>query len=84
MTKNTIKSSLTKNTFQMNKLIAINSIISGGVVVANDIDNQRCYMLVHQAKRLNSPCAIIINHDATILPNIMIDNSGIQCYFSIY
>lgn len=47
-----------------------------GVVVANDIDNGRCYMLVHQAKRLNSPCSIITNHDASIMPNIMIDNPG--------
>lgn len=35
-----------------------------GVVVANDVDNGRCYMLVHQSKRLNSPAFIITNHDA--------------------
>ena len=28
-------------------------------------------MLVHQAKRLSSPCVIITNHDAAIMPNIM-------------
>lgn len=50
--------------------------LSAGVVIANDIDNQRCYMLVHQAKRLNSPCAIITNHDAAIMPNFHIDNVG--------
>ncbi len=50
--------------------------VSAGVVVANDVDNQRCYMLVHQAKRLNSPCAIILNHDAAIMPNIFINNLG--------
>ena len=26
--------------------------IPSGLVVANDADNSRCYMLVHQAKRL--------------------------------
>lgn len=45
--------------------------LTGGLVVANDIDNARCYMLVHQAKRLNSPAVIIINHDATALPNLI-------------
>ena len=27
-------------------------------------------MLVHQAKRLNSPCVMVTNHDATVLPNM--------------
>lgn len=40
----------------------------GGVVVANDADNKRCYMLVHQAKRLNSPCFMVTNHDASVFP----------------
>lgn len=40
-----------------------------GLVVANDVDNKRCYMLVHQAKRLNSPCVVITNHDASAMPN---------------
>ncbi|XP_023219253.1 tRNA (cytosine(34)-C(5))-methyltransferase-like [Centruroides sculpturatus] len=44
-----------------------------GVVVANDVDNKRCYMLVHQAKRLHSPCFIITNHDASQMPNIKIN-----------
>ncbi|KZC14150.1 PREDICTED: tRNA (cytosine(34)-C(5))-methyltransferase [Dufourea novaeangliae] len=40
-----------------------------GFVIANDLDNNRCYMLVHQAKRLNSPVILITNHDASVLPN---------------
>ncbi|KAL0124052.1 hypothetical protein PUN28_006088 [Cardiocondyla obscurior] len=43
-----------------------------GFVIANDIDNNRCYMLVHQAKRLNSPNILITNHDSSIMPNFMI------------
>jgi len=43
--------------------------IPGGFVVANDSNNKRCYMLVHQLKRLMSPTTIITNHDATIMPN---------------
>ncbi|KAI1243167.1 tRNA (cytosine(34)-C(5))-methyltransferase, partial [Lamprotornis superbus] len=30
-----------------------------GFVIANDVDNKRCYLLVHQAKRLNSPCIMV-------------------------
>ena len=43
-----------------------------GLVVANDSDNARCYMLTHQAKRLQSPCVIITNHDAAIMPTLMV------------
>ena len=43
-----------------------------GLVVANDSDNARCYMLTHQAKRLQSPCVIITNHDATTMPDLMV------------
>ena len=42
---------------------------SEGVVIANDIDNKRCYMLVHQAKRLHSPSCIITNHDSSVMPS---------------
>ncbi|XP_044744391.1 tRNA (cytosine(34)-C(5))-methyltransferase [Coccinella septempunctata] len=45
--------------------------IPQGYVVANDVDNKRCYMLVHQAKRLNSPCVAVINHDSAVLPNML-------------
>ncbi|KAJ1519527.1 hypothetical protein ONE63_004809 [Megalurothrips usitatus] len=41
-----------------------------GFVVANDMDNTRCYMLVHQLKRLSSPCVVIVNHDASQLPSM--------------
>ncbi|KAG1701200.1 tRNA (cytosine(34)-C(5))-methyltransferase [Nymphon striatum] len=46
--------------------------IPEGVVVANDMDNKRCYMLVHQTKRLQSPCFLITNHDATIFPKMKV------------
>ena len=45
--------------------------IPAGLVVANDADNSRCYMLVHQAKRLQSPNYIITNHDASCMPNLL-------------
>ncbi|XP_057325315.1 tRNA (cytosine(34)-C(5))-methyltransferase [Microplitis mediator] len=45
-----------------------------GFVVANDVDNNRCYMLVHQAKRLNSPNILITNQDSSIMPNFKVTN----------
>lgn len=46
--------------------------IPPGFVVANDVDNNRCYMLVHQAKRLNSPCFVVTNHDSSFFPNLLV------------
>ncbi|CAH2097810.1 unnamed protein product [Euphydryas editha] len=46
--------------------------IPTGFVIANDVDNSRCYMLVHQAKRLNSPCIVITNHDSGVMPSLVI------------
>ncbi|XP_051465957.1 RNA cytosine C(5)-methyltransferase NSUN2 isoform X2 [Apus apus] len=47
-----------------------------GFVIANDVDNKRCYLLVHQAKRLNSPCIMVVNHDASSIPNLQVDVDG--------
>ena len=55
-------------------LHAQEDVVPKGLVVANDSDNSRCYMLVHQAKRLQSPCVIITNHDASIMPNIQVSD----------
>ncbi|XP_061672159.1 RNA cytosine C(5)-methyltransferase NSUN2 [Syngnathoides biaculeatus] len=45
-----------------------------GFVIANDVDNKRCYLLVHQAKRLNSPCIMVVNHDASCIPMLQIQD----------
>lgn len=45
-------------------------------MIANDIDNNRCYMLVHQAKRFNSPCVVVTNHDAAVMPNFTVTGGG--------
>uniref|UniRef100_A0A4X2M3W6 tRNA (cytosine(34)-C(5))-methyltransferase n=2 Tax=Vombatus ursinus TaxID=29139 RepID=A0A4X2M3W6_VOMUR len=47
-----------------------------GFVIANDVDNKRCYLLVHQAKRLSSPCIMVVNHDASSIPRLQIDVDG--------
>ena len=43
---------------------------STGLLIANDADNKRAHMLIHQLKRLNSPNLIVTNHDATMYPSI--------------
>ena len=51
--------------------------------MANDNDNKRCYLMVHQVKRLSSPCFMIINHDASQLPNLWLNAEvGIQLIFT--
>ncbi|XP_043921338.1 RNA cytosine C(5)-methyltransferase NSUN2 isoform X2 [Protopterus annectens] len=47
-----------------------------GFVIANDVDNKRCYLLVHQAKRLSSPCIMVVNHDASSIPRLLVDVNG--------
>lgn len=48
-----------------------------GFVIANDVDNKRCYLLVHQSKRLHSPCIMVVNHDASNIPRLhMVDADG--------
>ena len=52
-----------------------------GVIIANDADNKRCYMLVHQAKRLNSPCFMVTNHDASTFPTLY--HHDVSCTHSV-
>jgi tRNA (cytosine34-C5)-methyltransferase len=33
---------------------------------------KRCNLLTHQIKRLQSPCVVVTNHDASLMPNICI------------
>uniref|UniRef100_A0A0N5AL57 tRNA (cytosine(34)-C(5))-methyltransferase n=1 Tax=Syphacia muris TaxID=451379 RepID=A0A0N5AL57_9BILA len=50
-----------------------------GIVVANDIDNTRCYLLVRQAlKRLPTCNCIVINEDASCLPNLFTDEDHLK------
>ena len=51
------------SSFNLSKLSSPPPLIAG-LVVANDADWYRCYMLVHQLKRLNSPNYIVTNQQA--------------------
>lgn len=61
-----------KTTQLIEMLHAEEGEVPKGFVIANDSNNKRCYMLVHQLKRLQSPTTIITNHDATIMPSFHI------------
>lgn len=52
----------------------VENALPQGFVIANDLDNRRCYMLVHQSKRLNSPACLITNIDSTNFPNLKMTN----------
>ena len=41
-----------------------------GMVIANDSDPQRAYMLVHQLKRLGSPAFLVTTHEGQHFPNL--------------
>ena len=42
----------------------------GGMVIANDNDAKRAFLLVHQLKRLGSPAFVVTTHDGQFFPNI--------------
>ena len=60
----------------------INVLISEGFVVANDMDNKRCYLMTHQVKRIQSPNCMIINHDARSLPNMVTSLEEVSSIFT--
>jgi len=47
--------------------------VPSGMVIANDVEEKRCYMLTHQTKRLSSPCCVITNHSAQSFPSIQMN-----------
>ncbi len=49
------------------------SVVPSGVVVANDADSKRAYMLVHQLKRLGSPAFLVTTHDGQFFPNLFLN-----------
>ena len=44
-----------------------------GVIIANDVDEKRCYMMVHQVNRLSSPCVIATQHPAQMFPFVRLN-----------
>lgn len=60
-------------TAQILELVSAHSkpLWAPGVVIANDADIRRCWMLTHQLKRFGSAELIVTNHDAQQFPMIM-------------
>ncbi|KAF9436806.1 hypothetical protein BGZ76_002948 [Entomortierella beljakovae] len=52
--------------------------VPGGLILANDSDYRRSHMLIHQTKRLQSPCLMVTNHDASMMPTMSLapNNAG--------
>lgn len=68
-------------TAQLIEYLHKNDRIPEGFIIANDVSNSRCYMLVHQAMRLNSPNIVITNHDASAMPNFMVNDKGTELLY---
>ncbi|KAF9903654.1 hypothetical protein EC991_003475 [Linnemannia zychae] len=45
-------------------------VVPSGLILANDADYKRSHMLIHQTKRLQSPCLMVTNHDASMMPSL--------------
>ncbi|OLL26300.1 Multisite-specific tRNA:(cytosine-C(5))-methyltransferase [Neolecta irregularis DAH-3] len=61
-------------TAQLIEALHANGSTPTGVVVANDSDYKRSHLLIHQVKRLCSPCLMVTNHDATQFPNVVVND----------
>lgn len=48
--------------------------IPSGLVIANDSDNKRTHLLIHQSARLPSPAFMVTNIDASIYPSLRISS----------
>ena len=48
-----------------------NLTVPNGMVIANDNDSRRAYMLTHQVKRIKSAGMVVSCHDAQFFPNLV-------------
>ncbi|KAF9609560.1 hypothetical protein IFM89_016996 [Coptis chinensis] len=59
-------------TFQLLEMIhqsTDSGLLPAGMVIANDVDVQRCNLLIHQTKRMCSANLIVTNHEAQHFPS---------------
>ncbi|KAF9350900.1 tRNA (cytosine(34)-C(5))-methyltransferase [Mortierella sp. AD094] len=62
--------SKTAQIIEMVHAIEQHKVVPGGLILANDADYRRSHMLIHQTKRLQSPCLMVTNHDASMMPSL--------------
>jgi 16S rRNA C967 or C1407 C5-methylase (RsmB/RsmF family) len=55
-------------TAQIIELLQVEGGASRGVVVANDADTSRCFMLAHQLRRFGQDSVLVTNHEAQSFP----------------
>jgi multisite-specific tRNA:(cytosine-C5)-methyltransferase len=53
-----------------NSASAPKGLSAGGLVIANDADIKRCWMLAHQLKRFGAPNLMVTHHDAQSFPAV--------------
>ena len=53
---------------------------SAGMVLANDADPKRAYMLVHQLKRLGSANFLVTTHEGQFFPNLRVRDVRDACF----
>jgi 16S rRNA C967 or C1407 C5-methylase (RsmB/RsmF family) len=47
-----------------------------GVLIANDVDFKRAYMLTKRTNTIRSPCQVITTHDGSLFPHLEIESGG--------
>uniref|UniRef100_A0A915PUY4 tRNA (cytosine(34)-C(5))-methyltransferase n=1 Tax=Setaria digitata TaxID=48799 RepID=A0A915PUY4_9BILA len=64
-------------TMQIIEMMHRNDKIPEGLILANDVDNSRCYLLVRQVlKRMPTSNCIVINEDAAFLPDLSVNKDS--------
>ncbi|XP_026416639.1 tRNA (cytosine(34)-C(5))-methyltransferase-like [Papaver somniferum] len=67
-------------TFQLLEIIhqSSDSALPTGLVIANDVDAQRCNLLIHQTKRMCCANLIVTNHEAQHFPSCNLSKNGVD------
>ncbi|XP_026391156.1 tRNA (cytosine(34)-C(5))-methyltransferase-like [Papaver somniferum] len=67
-------------TFQLLEIIhqSSDSALPTGLVIANDVDAQRCNLLIHQTKRMCCANLIVTNHEAQHFPSCNLSKNGLD------
>ncbi|KAK4773771.1 hypothetical protein SAY87_028790 [Trapa incisa] len=66
-------------TFQLLEIIhrsSIPGILPNGLILANDLDVQRCNLLIHQTKRMCTANLVVTNHEAQHFPGCRSNKYG--------
>ncbi|XP_020255770.1 tRNA (cytosine(34)-C(5))-methyltransferase isoform X2 [Asparagus officinalis] len=53
-------------------------LLPDGLVIANDVDVQRCNLLIHQTKRMCSANLIVTNHEAQYFPSCSLNKCSVE------